>query len=289
MTTKTHVKKFVFNLIPTSIRSLLITHFKSLTFLAPNKDHRICFDSAFYGKVCFTLNPAYRIERIIMYEHFYDRKTLLYIKRLIRKGDIIVDIGANIGSMTIPLAYHAGPSGKVFAFEPGPIFFDRLAENIIENPQLSDCVECINLGLSEATGFMYYNRRNAVLSNRKNGLKVSVTTLDEFLKNKLSQKLDFIKIDVEGMELEVIRGALDIINNFKPIILLETLVKKDTHGKIKRILNLLRNFSYEFFEIDIPEAQLTNDPQEFNFIPTYYPDLPCDTLAIPPKYNYRLQ
>lgn len=288
------LKKCIFGLLPDKIRTSLLGRFRSLTYLAPERDHKICFYSVFYGEVCFILNPIYRIEKEILYQQFYDKKTLLYIKRLVRNGDVIIDVGANIGSMTLPLAYHAGISGKVFAFEPGPILFNRLKKNVMENQNISGRIECCNLGLSDSDGHLYWqeemhNRGNAVLSNNKNGIRVNVITLDKFILNNSIEQLNFIKIDVEGMELEVLNGALKVIGKFTPIILFETNVESDKNKKIERVFNLLSKYSYEFFEIDVPERQLANDCQGFNFIPTSYPKLPCDTLAVPKMYKNRLQ
>jgi len=263
-----------------------LSKFKSLTKIAPRKDHKVSFQNQFYGCVCLSLNPIYYIEASILYQHYYDKKMQLYYKRLVRNGDIVFDIGANMGSMTIPLANHAGSAGRVFSFEPGPVLFKRLETNVMLNPRLKERIECVRLGLSNQKGSLFWqeemstvNRGNAYLSNDKTGTRVDVIELDTFVTKRNIQKLDFMKIDVEGMELEVIQGGGNSIARFLPIILFET--SPEFHEKTAQVFKILSDLSYNFFEIDVPEKALTNDAYAFNFIPTFHPNLPCDTLAVP--------
>ncbi len=287
------IKERLFRLLPGPIRSILLSKIKSLTKIAPRKDHKVSFKNQFYGRVCLSLNPIYYIENMILYRHYYDKKTQLYYKRLVRNGDIVFDIGANMGSMTIPLANHAGPTGRVFSFEPGPVLFKRLETNVMLNPRLKERIECVQLGLSNQKGSLFWreemstvNRGNAYLSNDKTGTRVDIIELDTFVMKRNIQKLDFMKIDVEGMELEVIQGGANSIARFLPIILFET--EPEFHEKTAQVFKILSDLSYKFFEIDVSWKALTNDAYAFNFIPTFHPNLPSDTLAVPDKHKSRI-
>ena len=114
------------------------------------------------------------------------------------------------------MAKLVGPAGRVLAVEPGPPYVERLRANLALNASLSDRVAVHNVGLSDAPGMLHWrpdpnNPFNAGLSaahpdSVPGEVAVPVTTLDALVASRELDRLDFIKIDVEGMELEVMRG-----------------------------------------------------------------------------------
>lgn len=131
-----------------------------------------------------------------------------------------IDIGANIGNHTIEFSKYFK---QVFSFEPNPRTFDILKANTknINN------IEAFNFGCGDEQKFlkMQENFNNMGMSTAKfkiesnNHFKIEIKPLDDFL-NRLS-KLALIKVDVEGMELDVLKGANKIIDKFHPIICFE--------------------------------------------------------------------
>jgi FkbM family methyltransferase len=135
---------------------------------------------------------------------------------VIAKGNI-VDVGANIGCTAL---LFSGLGERVDAFEPSPSTFEILKQNTGVEPNIF----IHNLGLGDRVGrsqitFSANNRSGAFISK---GIEVSdghiteeieLSTLDEFIKNKKKTAVDFIKIDVEGFEVQVLRGGRKDIAN----------------------------------------------------------------------------
>lgn len=127
-------------------------------------------------------------------------------------GWTVVDVGAHIGYHTIALSKEVGPSGKVFSIEPHPDNFKLLEKNV----KVNNCsnVLPVNVALSDKEGFqkLYLGRYSGecsihYLKVKKNFLTVPVTTFDSLLSKLKTHEINLIKIDVEGAELEVLKGA----------------------------------------------------------------------------------
>jgi FkbM family methyltransferase len=177
---------------------------------------------------------------------------------LVRAGDIVLDIGAHIGTFAIPLARAVGNAGHVYAFEPVDDSLRILIRNIEENDLTARATAVHALvGAGEEnyspqiavdhTSAAYFERT----ASKDNGNLIAATRLDTWggepgigLK-----RLDTIKIDTEGMELSVLRSGRDLIENFRPILMIEVTGghlnrQGDTVGALERFL---RNFGYHFF------------------------------------------
>jgi|GEM_PF-4798310 len=148
---------------------------------------------------------------LLVYSIFADRQTrhtdVDLIKKYTPAGGTMLDVGGNIGSISIPLAEHVGPSGTVHIFEPSPKFFNIITKNIALN-NFSDRVTAHQVALGAEAGTVYLNE--SVADDTTNhiastGTAVQQDTLDSFT-DALPQ-IDFLKIDVEGYELEVLKGA----------------------------------------------------------------------------------
>jgi FkbM family methyltransferase len=129
----------------------------------------------------------------------------------VRRGDIVLDIGASIGYYTLMFARLVGEEGHVYAFEPAPESFEILKRNIEENGYRN--VTLINKAVSDFTGktrlFLcgYNNMAHTMSKTRSSSGSIEIDTvrLDDFF-GADSRPIDFIKIDVEGAELAAIRG-----------------------------------------------------------------------------------
>ena len=135
-------------------------------------------------------------------------------------GDYVLDIGAYKGDTAIFFADRVGRGGRVFAFEPTKKNFKGLVDNVNSN-NLSKIVIPINMGLSNAAGVMKaltfdYGSPSSFISKKEGNEEVRITTIDEFVRTKRLKKLSFIKMDVEGLEHEVISGGRDSIKKFTP-------------------------------------------------------------------------
>jgi len=142
------------------------------------------------------------------------------IQKEIKKGDVIVDIGANIGYYTLQEARLVGDDGKVYAIEPVPENVELLKKNIELNNYSNIEVFQLAVGDVNKTDYVYISDRRNTASMIKSQasidkVPVEVTTLDKFLENKPLPSL--IRMDVEGYEGEIIKGMRGLLESNKPL------------------------------------------------------------------------
>lgn len=143
-----------------------------------------------------------------------DRRELSTLRSLIRPGMVIADIGANVGFYALEMARSVGPQGRILAFEPDPLTFRLLRERIIQGGVENVETHQIALGDTSGRAPLYcsaYNRSDNRLSpshteSHVEVCEVDVRRLDEFVSTRDLQ-IDGLKIDVQGNEERVLRGA----------------------------------------------------------------------------------
>ena len=153
---------------------------------------------------------------------------LRYLRLKLRPGDVFIDVGANIGLWTLVAATAVGPSGRVFSFEPNPTTFERLSENIKLNGKASR-VEAFPKAVSAGERMVLFvcERQHNLSAISSSGsdlhtTKVSTLTLDRLLTNDLvASRLEGIKLDTEGHELEALQGASGLIEKRRPWLIVE--------------------------------------------------------------------
>ena len=168
---------------------------------------------------------------------------------LVRPGQVVVEVGANIGSHTVGLAKRAGPSGTVFAFEPQRACFALLQSqialnqlrNVVAFNEASGSAEC-ELWLPQIDYSQQGNFGGVSLqrSGSERQEKVKVRRLDDVFPG---MPVHLIKIDVEGMEREVIEGAGQLIERSKPFLYVEN----DRAEKSAALISLIRDHGYRLW------------------------------------------
>mgnify|MGYP006091446897 FL=1 len=162
---------------------------------------------------------------------------------LLKKNDVVLDIGANQGIYSLAFAKLIGENGKVIAIEPfkqmNNYFKDNIRLNGFQNIEIIEKVVSDNIGYEEidfGSGIV----SASIVRNFKNSVKQKVesTTVDEICKNL--DRLDFIKIDIEGAELKALKGAEKTLNNHKPKLSLEV----DQHS-FEHINSFLEKYGYK--------------------------------------------
>ncbi|MGH8673137.1 MAG: FkbM family methyltransferase [Burkholderiales bacterium] len=172
------------------------------------------------------------------------------IEPLCRPGDCVLDVGANVGDWTLPMASRVGPLGKVLAFEP----VAYLAETIVKTARVNrhNWVEVHQVALSstDGTGEFSVERANSGGSRlgRLNGdfshTTVRTARLDTMLAARPDiGRIDFVKIDVEGFEEAVLQGARASLARFRPGLLIESGL--ESREQRKSIHDLLTSLDYE--------------------------------------------
>lgn len=165
------------------------------------------------------------------FENDYELNNINFINNYVKKDAVIIDIGAHIGLLSVILAQKAGPKGKVYAFEPTPSTFAVLEETVRINQQ-QQVVTPVNAAVAGENGkAVFYvtdiaaHNSNSLADNKRNygnerGVEVDLVSVDSFKASQRLAKIDFIKIDAEGAEYAVLKGATSVLTADRPHILL---------------------------------------------------------------------
>jgi FkbM family methyltransferase len=162
-------------------------------------------------------------------------------------GNVIIEVGANIGAHTVGLARLVGSHGRVFAFEPQRLVFQTLCANVALNS--IENVDCFWAAVGSQDGAVTvpdldprqeFNFGGVTLVGVQTGRAVPCFALDRFV---ALPKVNLVKIDVEGMEADVLRGSEQLLKKFKPILYVEN----DRIGKSQALMQLIASFGYRMF------------------------------------------
>jgi FkbM family methyltransferase len=186
----------------------------------------------------------------------YELPSLMIIREQVEKSQHCIDVGANIGLITLEFARCVGSDGKVSAFEPHPDNFSTLVDNIAAN-QFSSIVNAKQIGCSNKSGKGFLSSENQIdgsyrLESKENGSvqEVKCMPLDECI--EMHSKVNFIKIDVEGHELQVLQGARKILSDSSTLQMLIEFhpyqISQQKECVASELIDLLLN--YEFSILD---------------------------------------
>lgn len=182
------------------------------------------------------------------------------LQNYLKPEGIFYDIGANIGFFTVIAAKLVGTSGHVYAFEPVPENAARISENIKLN-EFSN-VTLLEKAVSQTTGsgelLLAHHHGGATLSSAgtppdlKGEMTVDLVCIDDLVLEKTLLPPTFVKIDVEGAEIEALRGMIQTLNQFKPIIIYEV---DDGNAlafqrKSEEIATFIRTLGYEITPLE---------------------------------------
>jgi FkbM family methyltransferase len=195
-----------------------------------------------YGRLIYPKGDQYVGRSLALYGEFSESEAAIF-KRAVKPGDTVVEAGANLGAHTVLLARLAGgaPGGGVLAFEPQPVLHQILCANLGLNSVTNVKAERCGLGNRQQTlhipSLDYgadYNFGGLSLGLAEDGEPVPVRRLDSY---RLS-KCDFIKIDVEGMERQVLEGGSNTIQDLRPLMYVENDREAESRGLIELLLSM---------------------------------------------------
>lgn len=168
------------------------------------------------------------------------------------KNLVVFDVGTNIGETLLNFAKLV-PNGQVHGFEPDIINYDRCCENLKMNTFTN--IQLNNLGLGSEAG-QYFIKTNTPSNRGGNKIStqfienntqiINIVTLDQYMVDKKLTKVDLIKIDVEGYELHVLKGATELIKKSKPVFFIElddNNLKEQGHSA-KALIHFLSEHNY---------------------------------------------
>lgn len=162
---------------------------------------------------------------------------------------VAFDCGAHIGEYTIQFSQLVGSEGQVHAFEPDPRMYVYLTANVAQNRLLNAVVNRVGLGNQEGTAsfLLQHDATTSSLSRyaERSGIgevQIRTTTLDGYVRSRGLQRVDALKIDVEGAEAELVDGARELLSKFRPGLVF---VECDRHGNVAAVVTTLQAAGYE--------------------------------------------
>jgi FkbM family methyltransferase len=184
----------------------------------------------------------------------YERPVQDRIASLVRSGDVCYDIGANLGFFSVLLARLAGPTGSVYAFEPVPQNVALIERNARLNQMATVKVQNVAVSNKDGSSELLLARHvgGAVLEEAgtppdlAGRLTVRTATLDKLVEDKEVPPPTFVKIDVEGAELAVLRGMQRVLRESRPTVVLELddATEQGCEQKVKDCQALLIELGY---------------------------------------------
>jgi FkbM family methyltransferase len=198
-----------------------------------------------HGLTLYNKHDKYIGRSLELYGEFSQLEVDLFAQ-VVRPGQLVVEAGANIGVHTVPLARLVGESGQVYAYEPQRVVFQTLCANVALAGLTN--VHCRQAAVGETAGDIIippldYRQENNFgglgLGGFKQGEKVPLVTIDSL---NLAA-CHFLKADVEGMELAVLRGARQTIQKFRPILYVED----DRQEKSAALVQQIRELGYKLY------------------------------------------
>jgi len=249
------------------------------------------FDLGKYGFIEFAnwSNPL--VEQIKI-----DSPMVEFFNQFIKEGDLVIDIGANIGDTTVPMALCAGKKGMTIGFDPNPFVLKILRKNASLNKD-KYTLEPQPFAISTHDEEFFFisseaSFANGAISSTKESQhgkfvqpeKVYGVNLKAFLETKYANwidKLSFIKIDTEGYDKEIIKSIGDLILEHQPVIIAESFGALSEEGKIE-LYDVIKSkgydiFYFEDFNINAKVEQLHNNTDIVKFKHT------INIYAIPAK------
>ena len=167
--------------------------------------------------------------------------------KLVSPGDTVIEVGANIGALTVPLAQFVGPQGVIVAFEPQRVLYQNLCANVALNGLGN--VRAINAAVGRENGSVVLPRIDYdkpgifgahSIEGATDGETVQLVALDKFVQTK---RCRLMKVDVEGMEEDVILGATNLIKTLRPILYVEN----DREEKSESLIATLLGLDYKLY------------------------------------------
>ncbi len=196
----------------------------------------------------------------------FEYETLRAYRRLLKPGDTVLDIGANIGAHTLHLARCVSPIGKVIAFEPTAYAYNKLRQNIGLNPVLADLIQAeqimlVDTGDSQGKSQLYSSWQIHAAdpgTHPKHGGRLMDTigahhmTLDDYVARHNPGGVALVKLDVDGNECQVLRGAHELLQRDKPVLLMEIMPYglEEAGVSLDELLGILSAHGYSLYRLD---------------------------------------
>ncbi len=213
--------------------------------------------------VRYELELSQGIDFAIYLGGMFERSTAVALARLTEPSSLVLDIGANIGAHTLHLAGLVGPRGRVMAFEPTDFAFRKLRRNLDLNPSLASRVEALHCFLTASDGAgvpgaIYSSWPLAVeeglhakhLGREMQTQAAQARSLDSILGERGDRKVQLVKLDVDGFECDVLRGATSLLRDTRPVFVMELApyVLEEHGASLDQLLSHFIPNGYAFYD-----------------------------------------
>ncbi len=220
----------------------------------------MCTNSYWGKKICGNI-PDPNFSSIYLYG-FLDEAVTKMIENYVKPGMVCFDIGAHIGYETLQMQHLLGNKGCVFAFEPTPNTYKLLCRNVVGIDNVvtnniavwskSEILTLYDYGPERSGLNGFFNPRMPVKKGNTPflKLKICVTALDDYCR-KYHIHPDFIKIDAESAEYNILEGMKKILKKVKPIIIIEIGDIPSDLGKTIKCIRLMQRYGYKAYEYTV--------------------------------------
>ena len=214
--------------------------------------------------------PGSEIDRVTYISGVYEPNSMLVARALLPEGGVFVDAGASMGLFSLVGARKVGPSGRVFSFEPSSRDFKRLVEHLELNGL--DNIQATSSALTDSTGTATLTIASEAHSGHNtigsafgyqgieaiDAERVRTTTLDHFLECHGVDRLDLVKLDIEGSELMALSGMRNALQRLRPSIMFEVFeaALALNGASVDALEAILREYRYSLWDIDDATARL---------------------------------
>lgn len=199
--------------------------------------------------VTLEVDPTEIIDISLMIGNTFEPEVEARIEHVLGSGMTCIDIGANVGYHTLPMARLVGDTGHVIAIEPSPWALKRLARNLELNSELVSRVTVVDRYLSDRTVTISVDIQSSYPMNaskaRREIMQLETATLDDLVNSLALEQIHLIKVDVDGGEVDVLLGSRRTIERWKPQILLEVSPHLWSHDAAVKMRDLLKESRYE--------------------------------------------
>jgi len=196
----------------------------------------------------------------------WEPSTISYLQKNLNPEDIVIEVGSNIGAHSLIISKLVGPNGHLHAFEPTDFAFNKLSANYMLNPEFVKNTSLhkkyvSNKQLAQVPKIRSSWQIDKTLETEEmmdEDMTEEIITLDEFFKDL--DRLDFIKIDIDGFDYKALSGGENLIKKFRPKVFIEL---GEYHLNLngdscEDILDFLKNYNYEGV-LDTGEAIVNAD------------------------------
>ncbi len=205
----------------------------------------------------------------------YEENDWRFINRFIKQGMVFLDLGANQGFYTLLVSKLVGTEGKVFAFEPASPEYQKLKRNLQINRAQNVILQKMAIGAHDGTTdfFLCLDGRGSRSSLRTPPEEVKARTkieripikrLDSYVEANNIHNIDFIKIDVEGGERDILKGAKNVLTTIRPLVMIELadIATQQFGYPSQESYKLLENYRYVLFRTTTNGYLLTEKPKD---------------------------